>query len=171
MAIFIPAIRNYAPFYIQRASDAAAVNVQTQWGITVKDSGYPMQRKAKEPYNNNWKDRDGDDEWNEAISYEAFTYTLECVIFTQSGDSDTSRTELKKAVRAFQNAIRNGEFSIYSAWHKFGFRKCRVAEFQDPGSSGFSTKDGRCRLIFRLVLKINDPTTEMSLSGGKIVTA
>lgn len=171
MAIYVPTIKRYDPFYIQRSGDAAAIDVQTQWGITIKDSGYPMQRKVKTPYKNDWHDRDGDDEWNNVLNYEAFTYTLECVIFTQANDSDTSRAELKNAVRAFENAIKNGEFSIYSGWHKFGFRKCRVEEFPDPGSAGFSNKDGHCRLIFRLVLKINDPTTEMVLSGGKIVEA
>lgn len=169
MAIYIPDIRGYAPFYIQRASDASAIDVLSTYGIIVKDSGYPMQRKAKTPYRNNWNDRDGDDEWNTVISYEAFTYTFECAVFTRNQDSTASRQELKNAVRTFQNAIKNGEFKFWSAWSRFGFQKVRVEEFQDPGSSGFSEMDGHCRLIFNFTVKVNDPTTDMTFSSGNIV--
>ena len=171
MAIYIPDIRDYSPFYIQRSSDASAVNVQTAYGITIKDSGYPMNRKAKQPYNNDWKDRDGDDEWNEVISYEAFTYTFECVIFTKNANAASAREELKTAVRTFQSAIANGEWKFYSSWHRFGFQKVRVDDFQDPGSSGFSEMDGLCRLIFRCTVKVNVPTTDMTLTNNQIVTA
>lgn len=171
MAIYIPDIRGYAPFYIQRASDASAIDVQAVYGITVKDSGYPMQRKAKAPYKNSWNDRDGDDEWNNVISYEAFTYTFECAIFSRNANASTARQELKNAVRAFQNAILNGEWKFWSAWSRFGFQKVRIEEFQDPGSAGFSEMDGFCRLIFRFTVKVNDPTTEMTFSNNSIVEA
>lgn len=171
MAIYIPNIRDYSPFYIQRSTDTNAVNVQTTYGITVKDSGYPMNRKAKAVYKNDWKDRSGDDEWNDQIVYEAFTYTFECVLFTKAASAATARQELKAAVRTFQNAIKDGEFKFYSSWHCFGFQSVRVEEFQDPGSAGFSELDGHCRLIFRFTVKVNDPMTDMKLQNNKIVTA
>lgn len=169
MAIYVPDIRDYAPFYIQRAGDTNAIDVLSAYGIVVKDSGYPMQRKVKAPYKNEWKDRNGDDEWNTVLSYEAFEYTFECAIFSKNADSQTARQELKNAVRAFQNAIKNGEFKFWSAWSRFGFQKVRVDEFHDPGSSGFSEFEGHCRLIFRFTVKVNDPVTDMTFSNNKIV--
>ena len=171
MAIYNPAIRDYAPFYIQRASDVSAIDIRTTYGIIIKDSGYPMQRKVKPPYKNDWKDRSGDDEWNASLQYEAFEYTFECAIFSTAANSSTARQDLKNAVRTFQNAIKDGEFKIWSEWSKFGFQKVRIEEFPDPGSSGFSEFDGHCRLIFKMIVKINDPVTEMKYYNGSIVTA
>ena len=169
MSIFIPNIADYAPFYIQRGSDSSAIDIRQTFGITVLVHDYPMKRKVKEPYKNDWRDRDGDDEWNTVLNYEAFTLPLKCVLFTDNANADTSRAELKTAVRAFQNAIRSGEFKIYDAWTKFGFQKVRLDEFPEIGEGDFDELDGRCRLIFDVIMKVNDPTTEMILSSGSIV--
>ena len=166
MAIYIPSIRNYAPFYIKRSTDSLAVNIQTEWGVTIKTHEYPSKRKAKEPYRNDWKDRDGVDEWNDLIFYEPFDYTLECVILTEESDSESSRAELKTRVRAFQNAIRNGAFRTWDAWTNFGFQNVRVSEFQQISDDDFSNLDGHCRLIFNMVLRVNDPVTEMRFTNG-----
>ena len=132
---------------------------------------YPVKRKAKSPYRNDWLDRDGDDEWCDALNYEAFNITLKCVIFTNAASSATSRQELKTAVRAFQNAIKNGEFKIWDDWTKFGFQKVRLDEFPEIDEGDFSEKDGHCRLIFSVVLKVNDPTTDMTFSNNQISVA
>ena len=131
MAVFIPTISGYEPFYIHRDSDATATNILTTYGVVVKDSGYPMNRKAKEPYKNDWKDRSGDDEWNTQINYEAFTYELEAAIFirvTSQVTEATARQQLAAAVRSFEDFIKSGEFKFYSAWHCFGFQKARIDE-------------------------------------------
>lgn len=174
MAIYVPQILGYEPFYIQRDGDTTATNILSSYGVIVKDSGYPMNRKAKAPYNNDWKDRDGDDEWNQRIVYEAFDYTFECAIFTRNSNGDQeARQELYAAARSFQNFIRNGEFSFYSAYTRFGFRRARVQEFHDPGASGFSTFGDTARVIFSFTVKVNDPTTDMRYNGSnnKIVEA
>lgn len=167
----IPNISNYAPFYIQRTGDAGAINIQTTYGITVMVHEYPLMRKVKEPYKNDWKDRNGDDEWNTVLKYEAFNLTLKCVIFTLNATAATARAEMKTAVRNFQNAIMNGEFKIWDDWTKFGFQKVRVEEFPSISEEDFDELDGHCRLIFDVVLKVNDPITDMVLSNGSIVTA
>lgn len=169
MAIYIPPISDYAPFYIQRDTDATAVNIQTAYGITVMVHEYPSKRKVKQPYKNDWKDQHGDDEYTDHLFYEAFTITAKCVIFTLEQDSDTARAELKKQVRNFQNAIAQGEFRIYDDWTKFGFQKVRIDEFREITQGSFSAWNNRCRLIFDVVLKINDPVTNMVLSEGQIV--
>lgn len=132
---------------------------------------YPSKRKVKEPYKNDWKDRDGDDEWADSLNYEAFTLSLKCVIFTKAANSSASRQELKDAVRVFQNAIKDGEFRVWDDWTKYGFQKVRIEEFPDINEGDFDEKDGHCRLIFDVVFKVNDPTTEMTFSNNKIVEA
>lgn len=171
MAIFIPNISDYAPFYIQRGTDDAAINIRQAYGITIMVHEYPMKRKVKEPYKNDWKDRDGDDEWNTVLNYEAITLTLKCVLFASGSDSDDARLELKAAVKSFQSAIKYGEFKIYDDWTKFGFQKVRIDEFPGIQEGDFDELDGRCRLIFDVILKVNDPTTDMTLVGGQIVSA
>lgn len=172
MSIVTPNISGYEPFYIQRDGDASATDILSTYGIIIKDSGFPMNRKAKAPYKNDWKDRSGDDEWNNVINYEAFTYRLEGAIFTRNISSEQSaRIELKAAVRAFQNWLRNGEFSFFSSYNRFGFQNVRIEEFSDPGSSGFSTFGNTARLIFSFTVKVNDPMTDMVYSNGAITAA
>ena len=171
MATYVPNIPDYQPFYIQRASDLTAIDIMTTYAVIVKDSGYPMQRKAKEPYKNDWKDKNGDDEWNASLQYEAFTYTFTCAIFARNSSTEAACQDLKNAVRAFQNAIKDGEWKFFSSYHKFGFQKVRVEEFHDPGDEGFSTYGETARVIFNFTVKVNDPMTDMKLSSGSIVSA
>lgn len=169
MAIYVPPISDYAPFYIQRSSDAAAVNIQTTYGVTVLVHEYPSKRKVKQPYKNDWKDQHGDDEYTDYLFYEPIELTLKCAIFTLKSDSSASRTELKTRIRSFQNAIAQGEFKIYDDWTKFGFQKVRVSEFRAISEGNFSNWNGRCRLVFEVVLKVNDPITDMTMQRGSIV--
>lgn len=176
MAVFIPTISGYEPFYIHRDADATATNILTTYGVVVKDSGYPMNRKAKEPYKNDWKDRDGDDEWNTVINYEAFTYSLEAVMFvriTQQVTEDSARTQLAAGVKAFEDFIKNGEFKFWSDWHKFGFQKVRIDEFAAPTSDKFGISGDFVRVYFSFTVKVNDPTTAMTYNStqNKIVAA
>lgn len=168
MAIFIPLV-NYAPFYIQRETDASAVNIQTRFGVTIITGEYPSKRKVKQPYKNEWKDQHGDDEYTDYLFYEAFNLTLQCCILTNEADSTSSRQELKRQIRNFENFLSEGEFKIYSDWNKFGFRKVRINEFAQIKKGDFDNFDGHCRLIFDMVLKVNDPITNMVYSAGSIV--
>ena len=169
MAIYLPPLRSYAPFYIQRSEDSSAIDIRNTYGITIMVHEYPSKRKVKQPYKNDWKDRDGDDEWNNVLNYEAFTLDMKCVIFTKGSSSDLARSELKTAVWLFQEVIREGEFKIYDDWTKYGFQKVRLEEFPQIGDGDFDEKDGHCRLIFTVTLKVNDPMTRMTLSSGSIV--
>ena len=169
MAIYIPPIINYKPFYIQRDTDATAVNIQTAFGVTVIVTEYPSKRKVKEPYKVSWKDQHGDDEYCDYLFYEAITLKLRCAIFTREANSETSRAEIKKQIRNFQNAIAQGEFRIWSDWTKYGYRKVRISEFSEISDGNFSNWDGRCRLIFDMLLKVNDPITNMKYDNGSIV--
>lgn len=169
MSIYVPRLKNWAPFYIQRNTDASAIDIQTQYGVTIKVHEYPSKRKVKQPYKVDWKDQHGDDEYCDYLFYEAFKLTLECVILTKEANSSASRQEIKAQIRNFENAIAQGEFKIYDDYTKFGFRKVRIDEFPQIADDGFKNFDGRCRLIFKMVLKVNDPVTNMVMSNGNIV--
>lgn len=171
MSIYNPTITGYAPFYIQRGTDATAIDIKTTYGIIIKVHEYPLKLKAKTPYNNDWKDRNGDDEWNSTMHYEAFTLRTQAVVMTNAAASATARAELANAVRAFRTAISQGEFKIWDAWTCFGFQKVRLEEFQQIDEGNFDEKDGHCRLIFSFTLKVNDPTTVMRYLNGVITTA
>lgn len=176
MPIYVPTISGYEPFYIQRDSDNTATNILSTYGVIVKDSGYPMGRKAKTPYMNDWKDRDGDDEWNEVINYEAFSYELDCAMFvriTQQVNEQTARQQLAAGVKSFEDFIKNGEFKFWSGWHRFGFQRARIDEFYAPSSGNFAVVGDFVRVFFSFTIKVNDPTTAMTYnsSQNKIVAA
>lgn len=162
MAIYVPKIRNYAPFYIQKDGDALATDIQEVFGITILAQKVPLQRKVKAPYKNEFKDRNGDDEYTTALRYEAFTYTLKGCILTEESTSDAARSAIYAQVVAFQNFLANGSFKFYSAWTKFGFQNVRIDEFPEPDDNAFKNLDGHCRLIFSFTVKVNDPATRIT---------
>lgn len=171
MAIYNPPLKTYAPFYIQGSDDAAATDIRVTYGVTVMQQPFPLQLKVKQPYKNEWKDRHGDDEYTEHLYYEAFSYTIQCVMFSQNALSSSSRQEIRDAMIVFRNFLTGGSFSIYSDYTKMGFRSCRLEEFPEPSDDDFTELDGHCRLIFSVKIKVNDPATQMALSGGTIVEA
>lgn len=166
MSIYIPVIKNYAPFYFQGVEELSAVDIQQQFGVTIKAHEYPAKRKVKQPYRVEKVGADGDDEWLGKIWYEAFTLRLSCVVMSNSADSAASREELKNAMLEFIEYARSSAFLIYDAWTRFGFKDVRISEIPEVPSNGFREKDGRCRLIFDIVLKVNDPKTKVVLSNG-----
>ena len=169
MSVFIPYIRNYAPFYIQRESDALAVDIQRAYGVTIKTHDYPAKIKAKQPYKNDWLDRDGDDECADHIVYEAFTLRLSCVIMVNGQDSTSVREELKNAALEFKDALQGDWFRVYDAWTRSGFRKVRLAEFPEIREGDFRERGKQCRLIFDLSLALGDPVTQVRYQNGVLV--
>jgi len=162
MAIYVPKIKNYAPFYIQKDGDVLATDVQKVFGITILAQKYPLQRKVKTPYKNDFKDKNGDDEYTTYLRYEAFTYTLKGCILTEESTSDAARSAIYAQVIAFQEFLANGSFKFYSDWTKFGFQDVRIDEFAEPDESAFKDFDGHCRLVFSFTVKVNDPATRIT---------
>lgn len=171
MAIYNPPLKVYAPFYIQGATDATATDIRQVYGVTIRRKPYPAALKVKEPYRNDWKDRDGDDEYLGQLFREAFTYTIEAVMFTKDDLSTDAKTELAANLRAFQKFLLGGALRIYDDSVKFGFRNVRLVEFIEPGEDDFKSFDGHCRLVFKFTLKINDPSTAMvyDATSGAII--
>lgn len=164
---YVPSISDYKPFYIQKESDANAVDIQATYGITIREHEYPLYRTPKEPYKNDWKDEHGDDEWTERMYVQAFTFTVECVIIGED-NTDVCRNAIRSQLQAFQDYVANGEFAIYDAWTTYGFAKVRISNYSNPE---FVAWRGHSRLMFSMEFKVNDPVTPVSFSNNRISVA
>ena len=173
--LYITPIRDYKPFYIQLGTASPATDIKTAYSVVIKTHDYPSYRKPKEPYKNDWKDENGDDEYTAEMYYEAFTFKAECVMLASGA---TARADLKAGIRAFQKALE-GEFKVFDSWTGFGFQKVRVSQFPMPSDGNFdvfltrmgSTVTEYARVIFTVEFKVNDPVTDMIMENGAIVPA
>lgn len=173
--LYVPPISNYKPFWIQ-FSTGNAIDIKSQYSVIVKTHDYPMAFKVKEPYKNQWKDEHGDEEYipSDGLMVEAFTFKLECVMFakptsaSQGVAAQTANEVLCKGIRDFRAALLAGEFKTADEWTGFGFQHVRLQEFPMPGNEAFDEMDGLARVIFTVVLKVNDPVTHMKKSGDNI---
>lgn len=168
--MYVPPISDYKPFYVEYG-DGGVVNILDSYQAVVKTHDYPMALKAKEPYKNQWKDEHGDEEYigPTGLYFEAFTFTLECVMFAQAASEGAAITDLNGAVRSFRTFLSQGLFKVYDTWTGFGFKDVRLVEFPMPGAGDYDSWEGMTRIIFRVVLKVNDPATHLMLSNGHIV--
>lgn len=167
---YYPNIPGYAPFYIQTATDAKAVDIMTAYGVVVKNHDIPYQRKPKEPYKNEWFDEHGDDEYvGETMYMESFTFSEKCVMITKEADSETSRQLLANQIAAFQDYLSHGEFMVYDDYTKRGFQRVRLNEFPTPAQTDYDVFQGKTRIIFDVSFKVNDPVTKIGLNSGKLV--
>lgn len=170
--LYVPPIRGeYHPFYIQLSGSNSAVDIKSTYSVIIKTHDYPSFRKPKDPYNNDWYDENGDDEYTAQMYFQAFTFKAQCVMFAKGQTEDAAIADLKSGVYAFMDALSGGEFKTYDGWTGFGFQKVRLSEFRMPGEGDYDTMDGMSRVIFTVEFKVNDPVTKMKLQNGAIVTA
>ena len=165
---YLPNIPDYKPFYIQTDADATAIDTAAQWGLVAKTNPYPAMPEPKEPYNNEWKDEDGDDEYVADMHYESFEFDVTFFIKTYATESKSAAELLREQINAFFNHIRTGEFKVYDAYTALGRQKVRYAGY-DEGDEGFKARADWARLIFTVTFKVNDPVTAMRLYKGNIV--
>lgn len=175
--LYVPPIRDYKPFYIQVGTAQTATDIKDTYSVVVKTHDYPSHRKPKEPYKNDWKDENGDDEYTAEMYYEAFTFKAECVMLASGA---TARTDLRNGIREFQDALV-GEFKVFDSWTGFGFQKVRLSQFQMPSDGNFDVfyiknpttrvRTEYARVIFTVEFKVNDPVTDMIMDEGAIVPA
>lgn len=165
---YIPDIVDYKPFYIQTDADTTAVDT-TEWGLVAKSNPFPVLPTPKEPYKNEWLDEDGDDEYNAQMHYEAFEFS---VTFYVKAFGSNAETVLLSQVNEFFSKIRQGEFKIYDSYTGLGRQRVRYAGFdEEEYKRRFKGTSSWARAIFTVTFKVNDPTTRIVLSGGKLVEA
>ena len=155
------------------------IDLLETYKVVIKTHDYPMALKVKEPYKNQWKDENGDEEYIPAsgLYFEAFTFTMECVMFSRGNTEDEAIQDLNGGVRSFRTFLSHGLFKTYDSWTGFGFQKVRLSQFPMPSDGSFdvfrtrmgSTTTEYARVIFTVEFKVNDPITPMVLSGGAIV--
>lgn len=158
-------ISDYKPFYIQTDADATAIDTMREWGLVTKTNPYPALPTPKEPYNNEFKDEDGDDEYNVQLHYEAFTFDVQFFVKAYAVTGKDAVTVLRGQMSAFFDHIRNGEFKVYDSYTGLGRRKVRYAGYEE---GEFKARDDWARLIFTVTFKVNDPSTFMRLQDNKI---
>lgn len=169
--LYVPPIRDYKPFYIQVGTAQTATDIKDTYSVVVKTHDYPSFRKPKEPYKNDWKDENGDDEYTAQMFFQAFTFKAECVMFAKGSSEDAAIADLKEGITDFMDFLSGGEFSTYDGWTGFGFQHVRLGAFNMPSNGDYDTLDGKSRVIFTVEFKVNDPMTMMTLDDGEIVTA
>lgn len=160
--LYVPSISDYKPFYIQLET-GFAIDILKDYSVIVRSQDYPSTLKVKEPYKNQWKDQHGDEEYiaPEGLKYEAFSFKLECAMFARNTTEEKAITDLKNGVRAFQNLLSQGFLKTYDAYTGYGFRQVRLQEFPTPENGAFSVWNNCTRILFQVVLKVNDPATSM----------
>lgn len=163
MAIYNPTLVGYKPFYIQVGNTLYETN--SEWGLIAKTNPYPALPSAKQPYSNDWKDENGDDEQNEHIYYESFEFSVGFYIRAKDTvNGPTAQEIIRSKMAAFFNAIRNGEFKVYDAYTALGRQKIRYVKYEEEK---FVLRKGVARCIFKVTFKCNDPVTFMTLNQNQ----
>lgn len=162
--VYIPDIVDYKPFYIQAEGDSVARNT-TEWGLIAKSNPYPLLPNPKEPYKNEWKDEDGDDEWCINMRYEAIEMSVSFYVKAYDSSTESSEQVLHNQIDNFFSYIRNGLFKIYDSYTGIGRGKVRYAGYEEEE---FVSRDNWSKAIFEVKFKINDPITRYFIENGKI---
>lgn len=163
---YIPDIIDYKPFYIQTNVEEGAIDT-TEWGLVAKANPFPVLPNPKEPYNNEWLDEDGDDEYNDQMHYESFEFSVSFYVKTLG---DNAESTLISQIDEFFSKIRQGEFMVYDSYTGIGRRKVRYAGFDEEGyKRRFKSDKNWARAIFSVSFKVNDPITRIILSEGKLM--
>lgn len=162
---YIPEIVDYKPFFIQTESDTAARNT-AEWGLIAKANPYPLLPNPKEPYKNEWHDKDGDEEWVEKIYYESIEFEVTFYIKAYSTSQNKAEYILRKQIDDFFSLIRAGEFKIYDSYTGIGRQNVRYAGYSEES---FIERGNWARAIFKIKFKVNDPITRMVMSNNSII--
>lgn len=169
MKPYVPDIAGYKPFYIQTADDSAAIDTAAEWGLVAKSNPVPAMPNPKDPYKNDFKDENGDDEACDAMFYEAFTMKVQfyAKAFADKVAGRTAESVLNGQLRLFFQKIASGEFSVYDSYTGLGYRNVRYAGCNDS-SVDYLARDGWARIILEVEFKVNDPITRMILTDGSL---
>lgn len=161
-------IVQYKPFLIQTASDGEAWDTRA-YGLIAKSEPAPYLPDAKEVYNNDWHDEDGDDEYNIEMHYEAIEFEVQFFVRTVGEDCES---ELRQWMSDFFAKVRHGEFKTYDTYTGIGYQGVRYVSYKEDEykarvTPGDSTRNW-AQLICTVTFKANDPTTTMVYNHGQI---
>lgn len=163
--VYIPDIVNYKPFYIQQEGAAVAKDT-TEWGLIAKSNPYPLLPNPKEPYKNEWKDENGDDEWCDEMHYEAIEMSVSFYIKAYAETLNTADQKLHDQMDEFFAYIRNGKLKIYDSYTGIGRGNVRYAGYEEKQ---FIRRKNWASAVFEIRFKINDPITRYMFWGNTII--
>lgn len=168
---YVPTISSYKRFLIQTTGDNVAWDTRT-YGLIAKSNPYPILPEAKDVYNNDWKDEDGDDEYNVQMVYKAFEFDVSFYVKTYGANAEAT---LRGQMRDFFDKIRRGEFKVYDEYTGLGFTGVRYKSFKEEEfkarkAKGSDRSKDWARCIFSVTFKVNDPTSRMAYSNNIIVS-
>lgn len=163
--IYVPTLRNYKPMYIQTDSDTAAVDTRA-WGLVAKTNPYPLLPNPKEPFQNDWKDENGNDEYVAEMYYEAMEFSVTFYIKAFATQTAGAEKVLRTQIDSFFDAIREGEFMLFDSYTGLGRQRVRYAGYEEES---FKAGEGWARSIFTITFKANDPITRVILSNNTLV--
>lgn len=162
-------IANYKRFLIQYGENATATDTKEAWGMVAKTNPYPLLPTPKDPYKNDWKDEEGDDEYTTTMRYKGFEMEVEFYMKAIGGAGVTAAAELHNAAWSFFSAIREGTFRIFDEYTGLGFQRVRYAG-SDYDEGSFKERDGVATTFLKVKFKVNDPVTRMRYVNG-VITA
>lgn len=168
---YIPAIRNYKPFYIQTASDVTAWDT-TMYGLVAKTQPSLGKHEVKDPYKNDWHDEHGDDEYVAQMYFKAFEFTVKFYVktFASTNPAKSAKAVMNTQVKNFIDKVKSGEFKVWDSWQEIGYQKVRyVKDDYDDGIRWI--ENGYSYAIFSVTFKVNDPATAVSFSNNVISTS
>lgn len=169
MKPYVPDIVGYKPFYIQTSEDSSAIDTAAAWGLIAKSNPAPMLPSPKEPYKNDFKDENGDDEYNDSMFYEAFSFTVQFYVkaFADSVTGETAEAVLNNQVRSFFEKIASKEFAVYDSYTGIGYRSVRYAGC-NRDSIEYKARGDWAQMFLEIEFKVNDPVTRMRLTSGSL---
>lgn len=148
-------------FYLQsiNGTDKTVHESTSQWGVWCKDIPFKIFDKVKAPAKRTWFDEDGDEEYipSEGLYLEAYTMEVEF------GCKKTSTiTDVRQKVGAFLEYLRaSGHMNMYSSYTRIGRQNVRLESVSD--NAKWKSNDNVEYLIFKVVFKVNDPNTDITL--------
>ncbi len=141
------------------------------WGIFCKDIPFKMFDKVKEPAKRSYYDQHGDDEYisPNGLLLEAYTMKVElaCKKIGEGNSFDSAAVnDVRVKVGAFLSYLKtSGMLKVYSSHTRIGRQNVRL-ESVGEGGTWMTDDDGNEFLIFEVILKVNDPDTDVVLSSS-----
>lgn len=161
-------IIGYKPFYLQvGGTDDSAIDVREAFHLVSKSNPYPLLPTPKDPYKNEWKDENGDEEYTERMFYKSIEFEVGFIIKAKATSDKTAEAVLRDYVGDFFEHIKEGTFRTYDAYTGIGFRDVRYVGYKEDS---FKARGDWARAQFTITFKTNDPTTKIVMNGGSIVT-
>lgn len=138
------------------------------WGIFCKDIPFKLFDKVKEPPKRSYHDQHGDDEYipGTGLYLEAYTMKVElaCKKIASGNSWDSAAVnDVRAKVGTFLSYLRtSGMLNVYSSHTRIGRQDVRLESVGD--NAVWKVEDGIEYLIFEVTLKVNDPSTDITLT-------